>query len=148
MQELLQIPGVDCDSTSAPVCRLQSIRMMLAIVAELNYEGHMLDVQTVFLNAVVAEDVFVKMVPGYETNDEAGILPVMKLRKILYDLRQSPDNGSGTMDVELAVISFRPSDPCVCVYEDETGCVVLTLYVNDIMFLSASKSFLKTSKDS
>ena len=39
-------------------------------------------------------------------------------------------NWFGTIDVELAVNSFRPfkSDPCVYVYEDETGFVVLTLY--------------------
>ena len=32
-----QIPGVDCGGTYAPVCRLQSICMMLAIVMELDY---------------------------------------------------------------------------------------------------------------
>ena len=48
MKGFTQIPGVDCDGTFAPVCRLQSIRMMLAIVAELDYEVHMLDVQTAF----------------------------------------------------------------------------------------------------
>ena len=51
------------------------------------------------------------------------------------------------MDVEFAVIGFRPlkSDPCVYVYEDATGFVVLTLYI-DIMFLSASKSLLNKLK--
>ena len=33
-----QVPGRDCGSTFAPVCRLQSIRMVLAIVAEYNLE--------------------------------------------------------------------------------------------------------------
>ena len=41
--------------------RLQSIRMMLAIAAELYYKVHMLDVQTPFFNANIEEDVFVKM---------------------------------------------------------------------------------------
>ena len=52
------------------------------------------------------------------------------------------------MDVELAVIGFRPlkSDPCVYVYEDKTGFVVLTLYVDDILFLSASKPLLNKLK--
>ena len=118
--------------------------MMLAIAVELNYTVHMLDVQTTFLNADVEEDVLVKMAPGYETNDEAGVPLVMKLEKSLYGLRQSLKNWFGTMDVELAVIGFHPlkSDPCVYVYEDETGFVVLTLYVDDIMFLNASKSLL------
>ena len=57
--------------------------MILAIAVELDHEVHMLDVQTAFLNAEVEEDVFVKMVPGYETNDKAGVHLVMKLKKSL-----------------------------------------------------------------
>ena len=69
-------------------------------------------------------------------------MKLKKILKILYCLRQSPKSWFGTVDVKLAVIGFRPlkSDPCVYVYEDETDFVVLTLYVDDIMFLSASKS--------
>ena len=148
VQVLSQIPGVDCGGTFAPVCRLQSIRMMLAIAVELDYEVHMLDVQTAFLNADVEEDVFIKMAPSYETNDEAGVPLGMKSKKRLYGLRRCLKNWFSTMDIELAVIGFRPlkSDPCVYVYEDETGFVVLTLYVDDIMFLSASKPLLNKLK--
>ena len=60
-----QVPGIDCGGTFAPVCRLQSIRMMPAIAAQLGYEVFMLDVQTAFLNVDVEEDVFTKMPPGY-----------------------------------------------------------------------------------
>ena len=140
--KLLQIPGVDCGGTFAPVCRLQSIRMMLAIAAELGYEVHMLDVQAAFLNADVEEDgVFLKIAPGYETNDKAGFPLAKKLEKSLYGLRQSPKNWFGTMNVELAVIGFRPfkSDPCVYIYKDEVGVVILALYVDAILFLSTSK---------
>ena len=65
MQGVSQIPSVDCGGTFTPVCRLQRIRMMLGIAVELDYEVHMLDVQTAFLNADVEEDVFVKMAPSY-----------------------------------------------------------------------------------
>ena len=52
------------------------------------------------------------------------------------------------MDVELAVIGFRPlkSDHCVYVYKDETGFIVLTIYVDNILFLSASKPLLNKLK--
>ena len=70
------------------------------------------------------------MAPDYETNDEAGIPLVMKLKKNLYGLRQSPKNWFGPMHVEVVVIGFRPlkSDPCImyiCV--DENGFAVVTL---------------------
>ena len=53
-----QVSGIDCGSTFAPACRLQSIRMMLAIAVELDCKVFMLDVHTAFLNADVEEDVF------------------------------------------------------------------------------------------
>ena len=147
VQGFSKIFGVDCSGTFAPVCRLQSICIMLVIAVELDYEVHMLDVQTAFFDADVEEDVLVK-VPGYETNNEAGVSLVMKLKKSLYGLRQSPKHWFSTMDVELAIVGFRPlkSGSCVYVYEDETGFVVLTLYVNDILFLSASKPLLNKLK--
>ena len=81
---------------------LQSIRMVLASVVELDNEVYMLDVQTAFLNADVEEDVFVKMAPGYETNNKAGVYLVRKLKKTSNGLWQSTKNWFGTVDVEFA----------------------------------------------
>ena len=43
-----QVQGVDCGGTFAPVCRLQSIRMVLAIAAEFDFEFWQLDYNTAF----------------------------------------------------------------------------------------------------
>ena len=48
-----QIPGVDCGCTYAPVCRIQSIRMVLTTAANEDWKILQLDVQTAFLNASV-----------------------------------------------------------------------------------------------
>ena len=85
-----QVPGVDCGGTFAPVCRLQSIRMVLAIAAEFDFECWQLDYNTDFLNAKVKEEVYVKMAPGYKKFSNDGVLMVMRLLKSLYGLRQSP----------------------------------------------------------
>ena len=148
MQEFSQIPGVDCNGTFTSVCRLQTICMMRVIAGELDYEVHILDVQTAFLNADVEGNVFVKMAPRYETNDKAEVSLIMTLKKSLYCLRQSPKNWFGTMDVELTVIGFRPlkSGPCVYIYGHESSFVILTLYVDDIMFLSARTTLLDKLK--
>ena len=37
-------------------------------------------------------------------------------------------------------------DPCVYIYEDETNFVIQTLYVDGILFLSASKTLLNKPK--
>ena len=75
-----QVPGIDCGGTFAPVCRLQSIRIMLIIAAKLDYEVLMLDVQTAFLNPDVEEEVYIKMSPGHETYDKSRVPFVMKLK--------------------------------------------------------------------
>ena len=139
-----QVLGVDCGGTFAPVCRMQSIRMMLAIAAELDYEVLMLDVQTTFLKAGVEEEVYVKMAPGEETYDKSRVPFVMKLKKSLYGLRQSLKNWFGAMDDHLSNIGFRSlkSDPCVYVFEDKTGTAILTLYVDDIFLLGTNKQLL------
>ena len=48
-----QVPEIDCGCTHAPVCRIQSIRMALAIAASEDWEVFQLDIQTAFLNAEV-----------------------------------------------------------------------------------------------
>ena len=78
------MPGIDYGSTFAPVCRLQSIRMVLAIAADCNLECWQVDYNTAFLNADVTEEVYVKMTPGYEQFDENGVPLVMRLLKTLH----------------------------------------------------------------
>ena len=64
-----QVPGQDCGSAFAPVCRVRSVRMVLAIAAEMNWEVHELDVKTASLHADIEDGVFVAEPPRVETND-------------------------------------------------------------------------------
>ena len=52
------------------------------------------------------------------------------------------------MDHQLSEIEFLPlkSDPCICVFKDDTGFVTLTLYVDDVLLLGASKQPLNKLK--
>ena len=122
--------------------------MILTVAAELDYDVFILDVQTASLNADVEEDVFAKMAPGYEIADKSGVPLVMKLKKSLYGLRQSPNNWLGTLDHHLAKMGFRPlkSDPCIYVFEGDIGLVILTLYENDVLLLVANKQLLNKLK--
>ena len=84
-----QVPEKYCGNTYAPVCRLQSVRMVLAIAAEMDWEVVQLDVKSAFLYAEI-EEVFVEAAPGFERTDEDGVQLLMKLGKSLYGLAQSP----------------------------------------------------------
>ena len=102
-----QVPGNDCGCTYAPVCRIQSIRMALAIAASEDWKVLQLDVQTAFLNAEVQEEGYVKTPPRYESLDATTGLPnVMNLKKSLYGLCQSPRNWFNTIDDQLGDMGF------------------------------------------
>ena len=94
--------GFDCGSTFAPVCRLESQRILLAIATAKTWPVIALDVQTAFLNGKLQETVFCKQPPGFEKKDPATGQPhVMRRRRALYGLRQSPNVWNFTVDSEL-----------------------------------------------
>ena len=132
-----QVPGQDCGSTFAPVCRLQSVRMVLAIDAEMDWKVRQLDVKTAFLYADIEEEVFVANPPGFETNDNEKGLLVMKLGKSLYGLAQSPGNWFHTIDPVLISIGLVPpkSDTCIYIYNHDGVIIILTLFVDDLLVI-------------
>ena len=99
-----QVHGRGCGGTYAPVFRVQSIRRVLAIAAELNLEVHQLDVKTAFLYADIEEEMYVNTAPGFETTNKDGVQLVMKLEKSLYGLARSPPNWWKTIDPKLIKI--------------------------------------------
>ena len=143
-----QVPGVDCGGMFDPVCRLQSIRMVLAIAAEFDFECWQLGYNTVFLNAKVEEKVYVKMAPGYEEFSNDGVPMVMRLLKSLYGLRQSPTCWYGTVDKHVVEIGFKSlkSDPCIYIYSEGGAIYVLTLYVDDVLLLGKDRKVLERIK--
>ena len=146
------MPGVDCGSTFTSVCRLEGIRMMLAIVAEYNLKFWQLDYNTAFLNADVTEEVYLKMAPGYEgfeKFDKKRVLMDMRLLKILYGVRQSPTNWWNTIDEHLVEFGFKRlnSDPCIYTYLEGNEIIILTLlYVDDALLLRNDLTILRRIK--
>ena len=60
-----QVHGLDCGSTFAQVCRLQSVRIFVAITAEYDLDMDHMEVSTAFLYADIQEKVFVEQAPGF-----------------------------------------------------------------------------------
>ena len=55
-----QVEGVVFDETFAPVARLESIRILLAIACHLNFKLYQMDVKSSFLNGMLQEEVYVE----------------------------------------------------------------------------------------
>jgi hypothetical protein len=82
-----QIEGLDFDETSAPVARLEAIRIFLAYACHKRFKFYQMDVKSTFLNGDLNE-VYMEQPEGFELSDNLDL--VCKMKKYLYGLKQSP----------------------------------------------------------
>ena len=80
--------GIDFDETFAPVARLESIRILLAIASHLNFKLYQMDVKSAFLNGMLQEEVYVEQPKGFVDPHRPD--DVYKLKRVLYSLKQAP----------------------------------------------------------
>jgi hypothetical protein len=73
----VQREGVDFDEVFAPVARMESIRMLLAVAAQEGWLVHHMDVKSAFLNGELKEEVYVRQPPGFTAAGHEG--KVLKL---------------------------------------------------------------------
>ena len=83
-----QVEGINYDETFDPLVRYSSIRLMLALSAQMGWNIHQMDVKTAFLNGKIEEEVYIEKVEGFETFDCES--HVCKLKRALYGLKQAP----------------------------------------------------------
>ncbi|GAA0146952.1 transmembrane signal receptor [Lithospermum erythrorhizon] len=57
--------GVDYDEVFAPVARMETIRMVIAMAAQMKWSIFQMDVKSAFLNGVLKEEVYVDQPTGY-----------------------------------------------------------------------------------
>ncbi|XP_046868715.1 uncharacterized protein LOC124461204 [Drosophila willistoni] len=77
--------GVNYTDTYAPVCRLESVRFVLAVASELDLYLHQMDVCTAYLNSDLEGTVYMRQPMGY--TDKNRPKAVLHLKKAIYDLR-------------------------------------------------------------
>ena len=84
---------MDYDETYAPVARLTTLRLVMAISAILDFHIHEIDVETAISNTKLKEEVHICVPEGVELAPGCDCFP---LPIALYVLKQSPGNGTIT----------------------------------------------------
>lgn len=133
-----QRQGVDFDEVFAPVARMETVRVLMALAAEGGWEIHDMDVKSAFLNGELAEDVYVQQPPGFiEGNDEQKVL---KLKKALYGLGKAPRAWNFKLDETLASLGFERSPMEHAVYrkESKNSFLLVGVYVDDLIITGSS----------
>jgi hypothetical protein len=60
-----QRQGVDYDEVFAPVARMETVHLLLALAAHRGWPVHHMDVKSAFLNGDLEEEVYVHQPPGF-----------------------------------------------------------------------------------
>ena len=75
--------GVDYHEIFAPVGKMDSIRLVLAIASSKKWEVHHMDVKSAFLHGDLEEEIYMRQPEGYTKDSPL----VCKLMKYLYGLK-------------------------------------------------------------
>jgi len=134
-----QKQGIDYDEVFAPVGKYTTLRVLLAVVAATDYELHMLDIKTAFLNGELEEQVYIQQPEGYEAADKT---LVGKLNRTLYGLKQAPRAWHLKLKTELESLGFAESiaDPGLFIKPSATSPVYILVYVDDLLLITSRPS--------
>nr|GEV14636.1 retrovirus-related Pol polyprotein from transposon TNT 1-94 [Tanacetum cinerariifolium] len=87
-QEFRQEEGINFEESFAPVARIESICIFVAITAHKNMTIFQMDVKMAFLNGELKEEVNVSQPEGFFDHDNPSL--VYEIKKALYVLKQAP----------------------------------------------------------
>ena len=97
-----QFQGVDYTETFAPVARMDSIRLVLAIAASKGWKVNHMDVKSAFVHGEIQEDIYMHPYDFFQQD----LSLVCRLNKSLYGFKQVPRAWYAKMDVFLLSIGF------------------------------------------
>ncbi|GKA90565.1 transposable element [Tanacetum coccineum] len=121
------------------VVKHSSIRILLALVAQLDLELVQMDVKTAFLHGDLEEEIYMVQPEGFKVAGKAH--EVCKLHKLLYGLKQSPRQWYKRFDKFMMESKYTRSKYNHCVYLkklQDRSFVYLLLYVDDMLIASQS----------
>ncbi|CAI7842720.1 unnamed protein product, partial [Closterium sp. NIES-54] len=115
-----QRQGVDFFQTFSPTPKMTTLRVLLHVAAQRDYELHSLDFSTAFLQGSLHEEIWLRRPPSFTGSFPAGTQ--WSLRRPFYGLRQAPHERHDTLRTTLATLGFAPStaDPSPYLRTDTT----------------------------
>ncbi|CAI7817522.1 unnamed protein product, partial [Closterium sp. NIES-53] len=138
-----QREGVDFFQTFSPTPKMTTLRVLLHVAAQLDYELHSLDFSTAFLQGSLHEEIWLCRPPGFTGSFPPGTQ--WSLQRPVYGLRQAPREWHDTLRTTLAALGFTPStaDPSLFLHTDTSlPPFYILVYVDDLVFATADTEAL------
>jgi hypothetical protein len=135
----IQEQDVDFEEVFAPVARMESARLLMALAAQESSKLHHMDVKSVFFNGELEEEVYVKQPPGYIKEGEEH--KVLMLYKAVYGLRQAPRAWNIKLAHMLKSLGFKKSPLEPAMYKQGQGRdhLLVGIYVDDLLITGADE---------
>ncbi|CAI7831119.1 unnamed protein product [Closterium sp. NIES-54] len=130
-----QRQGVDYFRTFSTTPKMTTLRVLLHVAAQSDYELHSLDFSTAFLQGSLHDEIWLRCPPGFSGSFPAGTQ--WSLRRPVYSLRQAPREWHDTLRTTLAALWFAPStaDPSLFLCSDTSlPPFYICVYVDDLVF--------------
>ncbi|RVW40541.1 Retrovirus-related Pol polyprotein from transposon RE2 [Vitis vinifera] len=104
-----QTYGIDYTETFAPVAKINTVRVLLSLAANLDWPLQQFDVKNAFLHGELSEEVYMDLPPGCMVSEKQ-CQKVCKLKKSLYGLKQSPRAWFGRFTKSMRAFGYRQSN--------------------------------------
>lgn len=123
----------DFNETFSSVVKPTTIRVILTLALTNKWELQQIDVNNVFLNDFLQEDIYMTQPPEFEKQDPS---LVCKLRKALYGLKQAPRVGYEKFTQALTHFGFTHSKyELLFMYSHQGITLYALVYVDDILII-------------
>ena len=140
---------VDYTENFAPVARMDTVRMIIALAEQKDWKIFQLDVKSVFLHGELREYVYVEQPRGYEENGSDHL--VYKLHKALYGLKQAPRAWFSQIEAHFIGEWFQRCDSEQTLFTKrsrEGKIIIVSVYVDDLIFTSDDDALMSEFKNS
>ncbi|CAI7921549.1 unnamed protein product [Closterium sp. NIES-53] len=135
--------GVDYFQTFSLTPKMTTLRVLLHVVDQRDYELHSLEFSTTFLQGSLQEEIWLRRPPGFTGSFPPGTQ--WSLRWPVYGLRQAPREWHDTLRTTLAALGFAPStaDQSLFLCTDTSlPPFYILVYIDDLVFATADTAGL------
>jgi hypothetical protein len=144
--------GIDYTDTFAPVAKINTVRVLLSLAANLDWPLQQFDVKNAFLHGDLTEEIYMDLPPGWSDTDIRKP-KICRLKKSLYGLKQSPRAWFGRFTKSMRAFGYRQSnwDHTLFLKHRDGKVTALIVYVDDMVVTgndpaeqAALKNYLST----
>ena len=145
LQKVLHEYGIAYEETFAPVARISSVRVLLAVAVTNKWDIFQMDVKNAFLNGDLSEEIYMQPPLGLFVESNK----VCHLQCALYDLKQAPWAWFAKFSPTISRLGYMAShyDSALFFRRTDKNTILLLFYMDDTIITGDDLSGIQELKD-